>query len=324
MNALERATATPPPLRYNEVWTLFTSRFYFKRSFDASGAFEKLSITLARCLQALKNMAEPEDWGPNDIILVNYFVHTFQALHRVQTTTTANERQIGDDPVYLAEHDDNIYFHTGLITVNMEPIYAKFPRNTNAQSKDNQYYISDRKKHFILGIHLTQHCNPLPTQCRYFDDYSHLVMDATKIPCVNWTHIYDQNWERMCKVLYPTASHDTAGFKEQMRNEAILKLNGALTMTLNRVKANYRTAVPQYYKSQLQLLLPLCLNGTNTPDLVLTISRQAYNPPQRDKFSYVGATVLTLGMAYQNARLIARPEKDWLYAPATINEIETE
>jgi len=98
-------------------------------------------------------------------------------------------------------------------------------------------------------------------------------MDATKIPCVNWTHIYDENWERVCTVLFPMESPDNKSFKERVRNEAILKLNGALTMTLNRVKANYRTAVPQYYKSQLQLLLPLCLSGTNKPDLVLTISR---------------------------------------------------
>jgi hypothetical protein len=95
-------------------------------------------------------------------------------------------------------------------------------------------------------------------------------------------------------------------------------------MAINRVKANYRTAVPQYYKSQIQLLLPLCLQGTNKADLVLTIGRQAYNPPQSGKFTYSAATVLTVAMAYQNARLIARPERDWLYAPETITDTDTE
>jgi hypothetical protein len=32
---------------------------------------------------------------------------------------------------------------------------------------------------------------------------------------------------------------------------------------------------------------------------------------------YVGYTILTVSMAYRNARLITRPESDWLVLPAT-------
>jgi len=126
MHASTRTSAmsTPPPLRYNEVWTIFLNKFYFKRRVHTNGALEKQSNALARRLRPLKQMAEVEDWGENDIILVNYFVHTFQELHRLQTKTrtAASANQTGDDPIYLAEHDDHIHFHTGLITSNMEPI----------------------------------------------------------------------------------------------------------------------------------------------------------------------------------------------------------
>lgn len=302
------------------------NRFYFKKKYDSSGVLEKPAIALARCLQPLKMMAEPESWSTNDATLVSYFVHTFQALDRAQQTA-ADAPQNVEQPIYVAEHVDHIHFHTGLITANMEPIYARFPRNKAQGTKNNQYFISDGSSmnHFLLSIHMAIYCNPLPAQCRYFEDCSQLVMDTTKpLPLPNWTHIYDQNWDRVCEVLFPEATVRDATFKNRMRNEAIQRLNGAFAMAINRVKANYRTAVPQYYKSQIQLLLPLCLQGTNKADLVLTIGRQAYNPPQPGKFTYSAATVLTVAMAYQNARLIARPERDWLYPPETITDADIE
>ena len=315
---------SPSPARPNEVWTLFTNRFFFMRKSDGNGVTEKLASALARCLQPLKRMAEPEDWIENDAILVSYFVHTFHALDRAQNTVAENTEQL----VYVAEHEGHIHFHTGLVTSNMEPIYARFPKNKNPKAKDNQYFISDgpASNHFLLSIHMGIYCNPGPEQCRYFDDCSHLVMDPIKpLPQPNWTHIYDQNWDRVCRVLFGEEYVTDRSFKERMRTETIQRLNGALTMATKRVKAHYRTAVPQYYKSQIQLLLPLYLKGNySKADLVLTISRQAYNPPQPGKFTYSAATVLTVAMAYQNARLIVRPERDWLYAPSTMTDADIE
>lgn len=65
-------------------------------------------------------------------------------------------------------------------------------------------------------------------------------------------------------------------------------------------------AVPQYYNNQLQLLVPLCLQTPGIPDLALTCSKT------EDKSKYMGHTCLTLEMAYNNARLIAKPDTNWL------------
>ena len=67
--------------------------------------------------------------------------------------------------------------------------------------------------------------------------------------------------------------------------------------------ANYTLAVPQFYGGRIQLLLPLCLTG-DKPELALTIQRE-------DGF-YAARTCLTLDMAYNNARLICRPETSWI------------
>lgn len=50
-------------------------------------------------------------------------------------------------------------------------------------------------------------------------------------------------------------------------------------------------------------MLPLCLTG-DKPELALTIQRE-------DGF-YAARTCLTLDMAYNNARLICRPETSWI------------
>ena len=70
-----------------------------------------------------------------------------------------------------------------------------------------------------------------------------------------------------------------------------------------RAAANYTLAVPQFYGGRIQLLLPLCLTG-DKPELALTIQRE-------DGF-YAARTCLTLDMAYNNARLICRPEASWI------------
>ena len=59
----------------------------------------------------------------------------------------------------------------------------------------------------------------------------------------------------------------------------------------------------QFYDGRIQLLLPLCLTG-DKPESALTIQRE-------DDF-YAARTCLTLDMAYNNARLICRPETSWI------------
>lgn len=82
--------------------------------------------------------------------------------------------------------------------------------------------------------------------------------------------------------------------------------NGALDMMKKKVSANYRIAIPQYYNKTIQLLLPLCLLDQEIPDTALVVSKDPSGT------FYQGHTCLTLEMAYSNARLIAKPESNWL------------
>ncbi len=82
--------------------------------------------------------------------------------------------------------------------------------------------------------------------------------------------------------------------------------SGAIDMMKKKVSANYKIAVPQYFNGKIQLLLPLCLVDPNVPDLALVVTKNSSGN------FYQGHTCLTLEMAYNNARLIAKPDSNWL------------
>src|SRR5262249_21384207 len=98
-------------------------------------------------------------------------------------------------------------------------------------------------------------------------------------------------------------------FPEPLRSNPSLARNaliGTEAQIRDRVYRNYKTAVPQYWRGRIQLLRPLCLLQDGKADLALVVEKE------RDGRCSRGNTVLTLDMAYSNARLLARPDPDWL------------
>jgi len=65
--------------------------------------------------------------------------------------------------------------------------------------------------------------------------------------------------------------------------------------------------VPSFYPAinDIQILLPLCLMDEDVPDCALVTNKDEHG-------RYEGRTILTLRMAYKNARLLCRPESEWL------------
>ena len=78
-------------------------------------------------------------------------------------------------------------------------------------------------------------------------------------------------------------------------------------MARKRVRWNFKTAIPSYYPraNAMSLLLPLCLTDDDQVDAALVVQLV-------ESGNYQGQTVLTMEQAYMNARLICRPDSDWL------------
>ena len=128
-----------------------------------------------------------------------------------------------------------------------------------------------------------------PDIANYFSDPSELLYDTRIELVVDIDHVIGDNRDRFPSEL---VANDFA-----MRSS----LDAAILAAKRRVRRNYKTAIPQYYRGSLQLLLPLCLVEPERADLALEVARENQ--------VYRASTVLTLDMAYNNARLIARPER---------------
>lgn len=127
----------------------------------------------------------------------------------------------------------------------------------------------------------------------YINDPADLIYDIKLELRTNIDHIIQDN-----KTRFP-APFDT------MDNYLLANiLHGTIQDAKRRVKRNYKTAIPQFYNGKLQLLLPLCLLTKSKADLALVIDKE--------NNVYRASTCLTLDMAINNARLIAKPDDEWL------------
>lgn len=183
--------------------------------------------------------------------------------------------------------------NTGLMTQNGEDIYMIFELNKNydGTEKSSQYFLdsfynrSDRRIPDALKPFL-------PEPIDFFETCPELIYFDTRMPIIpDFDHIYDDNKDRL-----------PIKIQELDRESAIMLLSGSLDKVKKKIKRNNRIVVPQFYHRYIQYLVPLSILGETIP-LVL----------EKQSNEYRANTILTLGMAYNNARLLMKPESSWLY-----------
>ena len=233
-------------------------------------------------LDDLAAIAEHEDWDyrqPTEHhkpVLYNYLRYMYRRL--------AEEQKI-----VVADDGRSIAWNTGLVTVGQEPIYMYSTQNRLPDRKEPWHFTGwKRKGEFELTRFST-----LPDMAHYFDDPTVLVLDRRKEIRINVEHIIDENRERFAEPYKSMDPYQLQTF-----------LKGAVDNAKERVRRSYKTAVPQYDRGRVQMLLPLCLSRPGIADLALVIEDHGA--------FYRASTCLTLDMAYNNARQIARPDRDWL------------
>ena len=174
--------------------------------------------------------------------------------------------------------------------VNQEPLYASFEVNRREGAHQPWYF----KGWFRKGSRELTRFPYLPEMAQYFDDPSTLVFDARRDFRINIDHILSETpRERFPE---PYASMEAYALQTVVK--------GVIDNARERVRRSYKTAIPQYYFGKVQLLLPLCLSNSSRADLAMVVERHST--------FYRASTCLTLDMAYNNARQLARPDRDWL------------
>lgn len=214
-------------------------------------------------------------------ILKTYLFHTFSRLEE--------EQKIG-----YAVDNEYCCFNTGLTDSYYENIFAFFEKNRrkNREKDSEWFFLRFTRKHDKQFRNRFN--DKFPERANYFFEPSKLIYNPNKELDVNYEHIIKENADR-----FPSSF---AGKSERYK---LQHLKGAIDLAKQKVESNYKIAVPQYYRGNLGLLLPLHLTeGSDNADLALTV--------MENNNKYLASTCLDLQMAYTNARLIVKPESDWL------------
>ena len=156
--------------------------------------------------------------------------------------------------------------------------------------------------------------NNLPGIARYFEKTEDVFFDASLDISLNDTHIFVDGIQRGRIPKYQEEFEACAGDAGKL-DKLVAKIAGEFDQACARAKLlaerNYKLAVPQYWAEtgEMQFLLPIYLTDPEgKPDcaIALSLDTEGVNP------YYRGATILTLDMAYNNARLIVKPDVYWL------------
>lgn len=259
---------------------------------------------------------DPEHPHP---ILYNYLTNTFGRLAL-------------EEKIIIKENPSIAAFNTGLVDRRYEPIYALFTpssRDSRAPWKFEDFCVAGEGR---AGQQLVRYFNPLPPPAHYFDTPSDLFYDVRAgKPELSWRHIIIENIDRFPKKFLDDNCPPNFQLKDtfEMTNEeynrysdelgraveddnrtyrAIMnRFKDALDLSIKRASWNFKTAIPQYYPrvKALTLLLPICLVSDEQVDLALCVEKTPSG-------NYLGHTILLLDWAYKNARLVCRPDSDWL------------
>lgn len=280
-------------------------------------------------LESLADFALEEKWDFEDeesahrknAILKSYICTTFYRLSR-------------EGKVAISEDGELAAFNTGLVNKRYDDIYACFePSDKGIEWQFSGFTTAGARG---LGKQLVSKFNPLPLTATYFTRKEDMLFDLDKDLIVDYDHIIVDNIERLPIDFLeeemrsnPDALDVIDEIKQSAQGEARAKLyaelseiveddarvfrrtregiEAAVRLTRRRVKWNFKTAIPSYYPrgNSMSLLLPLSLTEEDRVDAALVVQLTPSG-------NYQGQTILTMSQAYKHARLICRPDSDWL------------
>lgn len=229
-----------------------------------------------------EELAEPEKWHSNSKkefdILCNYIENTFSKCFE-------------DNLLVTTPDGSKSAFNTGLLTPLGEEIYMMFTKNINPDRQEWYFYGFKKKSDNDMMSFDKKIEYP-----SFFKDYHDIFFDPSLEIIPNWAHIVQDNKDRLDAIM-----KDVPMYAYITTEGLISMLTGEIENTRKRVKRNQRMAVPMYYKGNVQFLLPIKLQDKIIPLVVSKYSNR-----------YKGVTILEKSMAYKDARLIMKPETNWI------------
>lgn len=247
-------------------------------------------------LTQLKQLSEPENWdyikNPTRGVPV-LFSYINQTCKRIITQNKVVKGSSSRDKREYA------YFNTGLVTPQQDEIFAYFTKNERYRPLSGWGVAMPEWKFIEFNTEQSvyrRYFAPVPEIATYFSEaeIADLIFDIRTPIVPDREHLLKRK-ERIASDRIKNL--DDEAFIEEIRD--------AIELAKKRVKRNYKTAIPHFYDNRIQFLLPLCFRGNKADALGALVVNKNEN-------IYEAHTILSLDQAYNNARLLAKPDREWL------------
>lgn len=252
---------------------------------DAYSAYEQ-DLDMGRPMEwpsKLASLAAEEPWdvaGKPELRTLRSYVKNVY-LRQVETDNCVIENNV-------------MAFNVGLTDTNGDDIVAVF---TLSGHKGPRWRLKEFMPVSASRATRWRDC----ARAQFWSDPADLIYDHRKgEPVIQTGHIVDGNVDRFPEHMQSWPPDDLARAVRE-----------AATNAVKKVRANYKVAIPQFYRpfngrgdGSTQMLLPLQFPGDPRPSLALAV--------RREPDGYYGTTVLKLEWAYTYARLLTKPDNEWL------------
>lgn len=279
---------------------------------------------LSSNLEELRKMALYETWDENDKrnkLLDNYLRYTYA---RVKY-----EKKI-------AMSEDNLHacWNIGLVDYRYESIFCYMTRKDIENRWVFKAFCIDGEDQ---GKEMGRNILKMPERAVYFEDNSLLCQPTKDNLSVDRDHIVREHPSRLpIDWLKKNLGEDVVKWKEGEKPEDYdkrigdllpkesdanvslqEKLKQSIEDSLKRCQWNYKTAIPYYDPNSQNIgwFLPLCIrkiekiDGREKPNLI-PFAALVVTKGRSGRFQ--GETIYRLSWAYRCARLVCRPDSDWL------------
>lgn len=283
--------------------------------------------------EEIASLALPEKWGYDE-------TDKFSILKSYMKMTYYKARLDG----LLYENEAGALFNTGLVDSSYDDIYCYLIRSKSVDDpfgrKWTLGFFACRGKG-TEGKKLNKLFASFPSVPSYINTkcLENIFFDTSKDLFCDYQHIIQDNLERLPETfISQTLAYDrkirewsdsrgkVAEIKDYILSKDELvkgledQLKSAVETATKYCKWNYKTAIPIYYhrSNNISLLLPLSVvKGSNAVDTALVVQLLPTG-------NYQGQTILTLEMAYMDARQICRPNSEWLTFEAIRDSVHSQ
>lgn len=287
-------------------------------------------------VEKLRKMALDENWDDNEKrnkLLDNYLCYTYAHIK------DENKIAISNDELHAC-------WNTGLVDYRYEPIYCYLTR----KDKNNRWMF----KAFCIkgedsGKEMGRNISIMPERAVYFNENNLLCQPTEEDLSVDRDHIIREHPSRLPSDWLKQVLGEQSNWMDnelpadydkrisdllpkESNSNLLLQtlLKQTIEESIKRCQWNYKTAIPYYDPSSKKIgwFLPLCTRVSESIDGIDTIRLVPFAALVVSKGisgRFQGETIYRLSWAYRCARLVCRPDSDWLTPLFTTDDkIDTE